>query len=327
LAWLLGLVGSALILAVCLLLDAGSNVTALCLFVPIGAASAVGGRTIGWWVAGIVGVVYAVALLTPFGHLRFGLTHDMVVLGTFLAVATVVGTVADRRRPAPLPPSEDPAVLLNAVSHDLRRPLSTIRAASSDLLSGAHASEPERQAELLGLVMLESERLDRIVGNLLSAGRAQSGRLEPQVAPESPAILLHRSVGRLGQLHPQELVVRADPDLPEVLVDEVQIDQVLSNLVEDAARAAPADSTITLTASADDGMVVFSVADEGPGFGTLADDPFEAYLSAAGSSGLGLAICKAIVTAHGGTIDVGDVRGGSGACVHFTVPVDSSSAR
>jgi K+-sensing histidine kinase KdpD len=321
-AWLLGLLGSALILGLCLTFDVDTDVTAACLLPTIGVAAAIGGRTIGLWVAGLVGVGAAVTLLAPFGHLRFGLTHDMLVVAVFLSLALVVGTVSDRRRVQPERPAPaDPTQLLSAVSHDLRNPLSTIRAASSDLLNGTHGADSERQAELLGLVVLESERLDRIVGNLLSAGRAQAGRLESHPAPESPCQLLERSLPRLRQLHRHPIVVDTGDRLPDVMADEVQIDQVLTNLVENAARAAPPDSPIRVSARAGDGVVVFTVADEGPGFGDADGDPFQAYRSSSGSSGLGLAICKAIVTAHGGSIGIDAAHPGTGACVRFSLPI------
>lgn len=326
LAWLLGLGGSALVLVACDLVDLGANLTAVCLLPTIGAASAIGGRTIGLWVSGIVGFVYAVALLAPFGHLRVGLTHDMLVLALFLLFAFVVGTISDRRRPPPPePPVVDPTALLSAVSHDLRNPLSTIRAASSDLLNGTHAAEPERQAELLGLVKYESERLDRIVGNLLSVGRAQAGKLEPHLAPESPQQLLDRIVPRLRRMHTQPIDADVDANLPDVLVDEIQIDQVITNLVENAARACPADATITIEARTGDDEVAFAVYDTGPGFGDLDDDPFQPFNSNSGSSGLGLAICKAIVAAHGGTITIDPTPTRPGGCVRFTVPIATDS--
>jgi K+-sensing histidine kinase KdpD len=324
---LVGLLGSAATLAVCMLLDVGNPLTATCLLLPIAAASAIGGRNVGMWVGGLVGVAHAVALLAPFGHMRFGLTNDMLALALFLSVAFVVGTISDRRRVEPVSASPpDPAQLLSIVSHDLRNPLSTIRAASSDLLTGAHGGDAQRQAELLGLVVLESERLDRIVGNMLSAGRAQAGMLEPRLAPEDPHDLVERALSRLRLAHSQPIVADIADGLPDVMADDVQIDQVLTNLIENAARAAPDDEPIRVVVSEGDGVVEFSVIDRGPGFVDLADDPFQAYLSKSGSSGLGLAICKAIVTAHGGRVEIDPSPPGGGACVRFSVPaVDDST--
>ena len=328
-AWLLGLIPSTVAVGVCRVLEVDSDVTAALPIVPVAAAGAVGGRRLGVRIGAVVGVIYSVALLAPFGHFRIGLTRDVLVVTMFVAVAFVAGAVADHRRGEPTAAvtadvavaPNDPAMLLRAVSHDLRNPLSTIRAASTDLLSGRHVDDAARQEELLGLVVNESERLDRLVGNLLSAGRADAGKLEPRVEPEMLAVVVGDSLSRLRQLHPQHLVMEVDDALPDVLVDAVQIDQVVTNLVENAARMSPPASTITVTAHRDGAWVVVTVDDDGPGFAPAADDPFDPYVSSTGSSGLGLAICKAIVHAHGGTIEVVRPPLAAGGRVRFTVPI------
>lgn len=321
-AWTVGIVPSAAVLAVCRALDVDSDVIAAVLVVPVAVAAALGGARTGVRIGAVVGVAYAVALLAPFGHLRIGVTRDMLVLLLFVALAAVIGWVVDRRTGRTLSsaaPGADAAALLNVVSHDLRNPLSTIRSASSELLSGRHVDGDEHREELLELVVSETERLDRIVGNLLHAGRARAGRIVPDVGPESVWQLVEGAVGRLSQIHRQKLANDVSVDLPAVLVDAVLIDQVIANLVDNAARVSPEVSTIRITADTDAGMVAVSVTDEGPGFELADEDPFEAYVSAGGSSGLGLAICRTIVAAHGGTIDVADAS--SGACVRFTLPV------
>jgi K+-sensing histidine kinase KdpD len=339
-AWLVGLVPSTLAVGVCRVLEVDSDVTAALPIVPVAAAGLIGGRRLGIRIAAVAGVIYSVALLAPFGHFRIGLTRDVLVVTMFVTVAFVAGALADRRRVEPTAEatvvvraaSSDPSMLLRAVSHDLRNPLSTIRAASTDLLSGRHVDDAARQEELLGLVVNESERLDRLVGNLLSAGRAHAGKLEPRVAPEVLAVVVGDSLSRLRQLHPHHLVMQVDDALPEVLVDAVQIDQVVTNLVENAARMSPPASTITVSAHSDDAWVVVTVDDDGPGFAPTAEDPFDPYVSSTGSSGLGLAICKAIVHAHGGAIEVVRPPRALGGTVRFTVPIaartdGTSSAR
>jgi K+-sensing histidine kinase KdpD len=322
-AWLAGLVPGALALAVLRALEVDSDVIALVALVPVVVAAAIGGRRVGLRVGAAIGVAYAVALLAPFGHFRIGLTRDMLALAVFVGVGAAVGELADRRRPVTMPEAPtvagDPTALIRAVSHDLRNPLSTIRAASSDLLHGGHTDDPARRDELLGLVVTETERLDRIVGNLLHAGRARAGRIVPDVGPEALRAVVGDSLDRLAQVHPQRLVNEVPGDLPAVMIDVVLFDQVLANLVDNAARVSPADSSIVVGAGVDGGCVAVEVRDQGPGFGFVPGDPFEAYVTAGGSSGLGLAICRAIVEAHGGTITLLAVA--AGACVRFTVPV------
>lgn len=327
----MGLVPSAVVLAVLRLLEVDSDVIAGVVLIPVVLAAAIGGRRDGARIGAVVAIAYAVALLAPFGHLRIGLTRDMLVLAIFTAAGAAVGELADRRRPAapsrqssrqpssgPLP-AGDPTALLNAVSHDLRNPLSTIRAASSDLLHSAHGDDAARREELLGLVVTETERLDRIVGNLLHAGRARAGRIEPDSGPESLHLVVRDALARFGGARSHRLVDAVPVDLPPVMVDTVLLDQVLTNLVENAARFSPAGSEIRIAACRGAEAVVVSVSDDGPGFALGDADPFEAYVSAGGSSGLGLAICRAIVEAHGGTIEVADVP--AGACVRFTLPI------
>lgn len=322
-AWVAGLVPGALALAVLRAFDVDSDVIALVALVPVIVAAAIGGRRVGMRVGAAIGVAYAVALLAPFGHFRIGLTRDMLVLAVFVAVGTAVGELADRRRPAaPIEPAAsegDATALIRAVSHDLRNPLSTIRAASSDLLHGGEGHDAARREELLGLVVTETERLDRIVGNLLHAGKARAGRIVPDVGPEALRAVIGDSLDRLAQVHPQPLVNEVPRDLPAVMIDVVLVDQVLANLVDNAARVSPHDAAIVVGAALDGARVAVEVRDEGSGFGAVPGDPFEAYVSAGGSSGLGLAICRAIVEAHGGTISLVDAP--VGACVRFTLPV------
>lgn len=330
-AWLVGLVPSATTVALCRVLGVDSDVTAALPIVPVGIAGAVGGRRLGVRIAAVAGVIYSAALLAPFGHFRIGLTHDVLVVAIFVAVAFVAGAIADRRRVAPdavpAPGQGDPTVLLRAVSHDLRNPLSTIRAASTDLLSGRHVDDARRRDELLGLVVDESERLDRLVGNLLSAGRAHAGKLDPKLAPEVLAVVVGDSLSRLRRQHPQHLVMDVDDTLPEVMIDAVQIDQVITNLVENAARLSPPASVITVSGRCDGDRLVVTVDDHGPGFAPATDDPFDAYVSTTGSSGLGLAICKAIVDAHGGAIEVQRPPLAPGGRVRFTLPIADARGR
>ena len=166
----------------------------------------------------------------------------------------------------------------------------------------------------------ESERLDRIVGNLLQAGRVQAGRLEPELGPESIAAVLSESVGRLGRLHPQPIEVAVPSPAPVVMIDAVQIDQVVANLVENAARVSPPGATIRIVVATGDDAVEVRVDDDGPGFARGLGDPFAPHVSAAGSTGLGLAVCRAIVAAHGGTIAAGRSPSGGGS-VRFTLPL------
>jgi two-component system sensor histidine kinase KdpD len=209
-------------------------------------------------------------------------------------------------------------VLLRTVSHDLRSPISTIRAASAELREGV-GTDPAIRAELLGLVVDEAERLDRIVANLLSMSRVEAGALSPDRSPEELHELVAAAVARVRRAGGPRFVVCVSDELPDVDVDRTQIDQVITNLLENAVRHG--GGTIHVDAVDRGRRVEVTVTDGGRGFSAEAKaQAFELFhhSGAAGSAGIGLAVCKAIVEAHGGTIRIGDGPAG-GARVSFTV--------
>lgn len=292
----------------------------LLLMVPITAAAVLGGWRASLPVALASGTVYSLSFLAPKGVVRIGLTEDTIAIVTFVAVALLVSLLAglagstERRR------DQQRAVLLRSVSHDLRNPLATIRAASSELRDGLVTDESQR-SELLDLVVAESERLDRIVANMLSLSRVEAGKLSPDREPEELDEIVAAAVRRLGPRRAAPVEVDVPSDLPDVDVDRTQIDQVVTNLVENALRhGAPAP--VSISARPAGTWVEVVVADRGPGFSEQsrrrAFEPFRAD-GPTGVEGVGLAVCKAIVEAHGGTIAVSDQPGG-GARVSFTIP-------
>ena len=263
----------------------------------------------------VAGVTYGVAFLPPVGRFRLGLTEDVFVLLTFEVTAVVIGVLAGRRERR-----HEPDDVLRAVSHDLRTPLSTIRTASADLLTGVHTDESQR-AELLGLVVSESERLDRIVGNLLSVSRTRAGALLPMTTPQPLGALLHTSAQRLERVGAPPIAIELEPGLPDVPVDEIQLDQVITNLVDNATRHA-GGAPITISARRSPGGVTITVRDRGPGFSAEARrHAFEPFRSTDGSSGIGLSVCRAIVEGHHGTIELIDANGEPGAAVRVTLPL------
>jgi K+-sensing histidine kinase KdpD len=323
--WVVGIGGVGAVTAVCLALGdhVDNTIVALVLLLPIGAASMLGGWRRSIVVSFVAALTYALAFLPPIGHVRIGVTRDVFVLLTFEAVAILVGVLAARREPGS---SSD--VVLRAVSHDLRNPLSTIRAASSDLLTGVHTDEAHR-AELLGLVVSESARLDRIVGNLLSVGRVRAGALVPATTLVDLDQLLVESVSRLQRPGDAPIVVDAAAGLPLVQVDRVQLDLVLANLVENAQRHGRPGAPIIVAARHDPSasVVEITIVDHGPGFTAVARrDAFLPFHSANGSSGIGLSVCKAVVEAHGGTIEL-LANANPGSTVRVVLPMPPTRPR
>jgi two-component system sensor histidine kinase KdpD len=213
--------------------------------------------------------------------------------------------------------------VLAALSHDLRTPLATIRAVTSDLRDGADYDDATR-AELLDLVGDEAERLDRLVTNLLSLSRIQAGALEPERQAVAVDELLTDRVRRLKRLLRDRRIALDVPfALPLVDADYTLVDQVVTNLLENAVRHSPEGSTIRVRARPRGEWIEVSVADQGPGVAAEDQDViFEPFRRGQGSnsSGVGLAICRAIVEAHGGAIAVSAANGG-GAELTFTLPV------
>ena len=229
---------------------------------------------------------------------------------------------AERRRALEVADNQRSAVL-RSVSHDLRTPLATILSVTSDLRSGTAYDEATRN-ELLDIVGDEAQRLDRLVANLLSMSRLEAGAMTLQRQAVDLGELVRERVRRLGRLfHQVRLVVDVPDDLPLIDGDYSSLDQLVTNLLENAARYAPARSMLTIAASArTDGTVQLMVQDEGVGIPdyerTQIFDPFRKG-SDSRSSGLGLAICRGIAEAHGGRIWVDRTPGG-GATFFVTLP-------
>ena len=206
------------------------------------------------------------------------------------------------------------ASLIGAVSHDLRTPLASVKTAVSALRRGdGQGSLDERdREELLALIEDRSDALDRLVANLLDMTRIQSGALElrREITPVPEVI----DGGVRASAVPSETVaVDVPPDLPPVDVDVVLMEQVLANLLDNAARHSPDGMPVSVSAHARGDVVELSVTDRGPGVPmSERDRVFTMFsrLGTQGRAGLGLAIAKAFVEAHGQTIHVDDAPGG-----------------
>jgi two-component system sensor histidine kinase KdpD len=219
------------------------------------------------------------------------------------------------------------AALFSAVTHDLRTPLSSIMASASSLLDEAASHDPSQQRELLGTVLEETGRLDRLVGNILELAKVRAGALvpakEPTAIDEVVESVLHRMGPRLSHVRVRTIV---RPDLPEVPVDPVQLDQVLTNVLENAVRFSPADGEILISVSPWQQAVQVRIADQGPGIPPAdRERVFEAFFrgdaaNGRSGSGLGLAIARAIVLAHGGRIWIEGAPSG-GTAVVFELPM------
>jgi two-component system, OmpR family, sensor histidine kinase KdpD len=224
------------------------------------------------------------------------------------------------------------SALLAAVSHDLRTPLTVMKGATSTLLLDEVAWDAATRRTLISAIDVEIDHLDRIVGNLLNMSRIESGALPAERDWQDLAELLGAVLRRMaGQFDSRSLDVDLAPDLPLVAINATLIDQVLTNLLENALKHTPPGTPIGITARregpAERPGVVLVVRDHGPGVppGDLERifDKFYrggAAMDQASGAGLGLAICKGIVEAHGGRIWAANCLEG-GAMFAFSLPV------
>lgn len=227
--------------------------------------------------------------------------------------------------------SQARAALFSSVTHDLRTPLASIKTAVTSLLQVGVRFDAGQARELLQTVLEETDRLNRLVGNILGLAQVRSGALlpvkEPAQLDEIIESVLHRLGSRLARVRIRTLF----RDAPDVPVDPVLIDQVLSNLLENAARFSPPEGEVIVSVAPWRSGVQVRVADRGPGIEPEdRERVFEPFTQlgvsgpdAAGGSGLGLAISRAIVLAHGGRIWIEGTPGG-GTAVVFELPVRDS---
>ncbi len=222
------------------------------------------------------------------------------------------------------------STFLASVSHDLRTPLTAIRTAASGLRRGSPARHDPVYDDLAAGIEREVDRLNRLVDNLLEMSRIEAGALPPHKAQQDIAELAGTAIERLAPLlRERRLTTQLSPDLPLVPLDAVQIDRVLTNLLENAAKFSPANGLIVLEAYAEAGELRVSVHNQGPQLPESQRarifDKFYRLDAAPGGvrgTGLGLAICKGIVEAHGGRIWAENDP--TGVSVIFTLPLGAA---
>jgi two-component system sensor histidine kinase KdpD len=219
------------------------------------------------------------------------------------------------------------SALIDSVTHDLRTPLTAIRAAATTLVSEQDLPERER-VDLIAVVDEESERLDRLIGQAIEMAQLDADMLRPDLMRESVRELIELTVERMQyRLQSHSVQVRVREGLPEVPMDRKLIQRVLQHLIENAVRFSPKDRPITLAATSDDGKLLVTVEDEGPGI-----DPedlpfiFDKYYrgrrqkGTSTGTGMGLAIARAILKAHHGGIEVRS-KPEKGARFTFWIPM------
>jgi len=217
---------------------------------------------------------------------------------------------------------------LSSVSHDLRSPLAVVAGAASTLLAKDASLDGPARMELLHTIHEETDRLERIIRNVLNLTRLESGaiavRKEWQPLEEIFGVILNRYSDRLRE-RPLELTI--PPDLPLFPFDTLLMEQVLSNMMENALRHTPHGTSVEITVTPQQSAVMIEIADRGPGIPANEEEAiftkFTRSTNTRMGAGIGLSICRAIVEAHGGRIWA-ENRPGGGAVFKFVIPVEGT---
>jgi two-component system sensor histidine kinase KdpD len=220
-------------------------------------------------------------------------------------------------------------ILMESVSHELRTPVAGILGSASVLAAAPPVACEPRLLELSQAIAGEAGRLDRRIQNLLDITRIRAGALQPRVDEIDPADIVNGALDSAAdRLKGRKVELKLDGDLPFVRVDPVLVEQALINILENAAKFAPAGAPVTISARREAGTLAIEVHDEGPGLDPQeADQVFERFFRGerhadiAGGSGLGLTIAKTFVEANGGRIEPRSAGRGRGTTMCIWLPL------
>lgn len=274
----------------------------------------------------------------PLGSL--GISGPILTRKTLEALGTLVAIAAERARAVERLGKAEAAregeqlrsALLDSITHDLRTPLTSIKASVTSLLSQSQAPESNRR-ELLTIIDEEADRLNQLVGDAAEMARLDAGEFELKLERHSIDEIVSAAIEQCRPfLAARPVNIHVDAALPPVRADFSRIKDVLVRLLENANAYSPAGTPITVSAEVSDGSLVTSVADQGPGIEDMEvglifdkfyrgkDQRFQVQ-----GTGMGLPIAKAIVEAHGGSIGVTSQLG-HGSVFYFSLPIDHSPA-
>ena len=266
--------------------------------------------------------LFALILLGSLAALSVGIAPRLIVArGKLLSAAAPVAV--ERSRPETDRDRDGDIVkLLSSLTHDLRTPLTSIKAASTLMLDHERALQTNDRREMLESIRDSAELLDRLVTNAAQLSRSRKDALHPQQTPAAVDEVVSRTLDRMRHtLRAHRVVLVIPEELPEIPVDVTQLEQALTNVLENAARFSPAGSEIALILSRRDGFVVVRVEDRGDGIPKEERERiFEPFVKlngggGGGGAGLGLAVSRAIAQAHGGDMRIEEQPGGGTAVV------------
>jgi two-component system sensor histidine kinase KdpD len=227
------------------------------------------------------------------------------------------------------------SALLTSISHDLRTPLASILGSATSLSSQRGNLDEHAREELIGTIRDEAERLNRFIANLLDMTRLESGAIEPRLDFVDLGDVVGSAIRRAsGVLACHQIQIKLAADLPMLRLDPVLLEQVLFNLLDNAAKYSPPGTKIGLRAGRDGDLVRLDIEDEGEG---IPDSDLERIFDKfyrvqamdrqRAGTGLGLAICRGFVEAMGGRIRAANRSDGRGALLSITFPVPAEQPR
>ena len=274
-----------------------------------------------------------IVLSTPDGRSLATLVNATPIHAEDGTVASVVVTMQDL---APLEELERQRTeFLGMVSHELRAPLMSIKGSTTTLLGASSALDPAEAREIYRIIDDQADHMRDLIGDLLDVGRIDAGTLSVSPEPSDLAALVDKARNTFlssGGVH--TVLVDLSLELPRVMADRGRMVQVLNNLLSNASRHSPPSAPITISAECDGVHAAVSVSDKGRGIPV--DQLSHLFRKYAGVStgdgqrrigeGLGLAICKGLVEAHGGRIWAESGGTGQGSRFTFTLPVVEESA-
>jgi len=216
--------------------------------------------------------------------------------------------------------------LISTVSHELRTPLAAIKGYATTLLAEDVQWEPAAQREFISVISAESDRLSSLVNNLLDLSRIEAGSLKVFLLECHLEELIRNAVSQ-ARLNPAQLEARIEPGLPAFFADPARLETVLRNLFENSLKYGGPEARIQLAVRMEHNAFIFRIQDDGPGIpaeesGRVFERFYridEGLARVTSGAGLGLAICRGLVRAHGGEIWVEPQE--AGTCIAFSIPV------
>ena len=262
---------------------------------------------------------------TPRYSLQMFNLEDILNLTVFLLVALTTSKLAEhyRRQQDALEQAQLRNSILLSVSHDLRTPLATIIGTLTTLKEYMPKLSASQKDELIDSAASGSHRLHQYIENLLQATKLQHGALKFSLSEHTIINVLHQAIGRFAAAQPR-IIIDSTAELPPLMISSSLIEQAIFNVLDNALRYSPLDKPVTVTAYQQGDMLQLDIQDEGVGIAPAeAQAIFELFYrqhpSTDGGAGLGLAVAKGIITAHGGQISAEPASKGS--LIRIVLPI------